>query len=95
MKSIKQILEEKGINRNYRNSFEHQAYGNALAEELGDLKHRALYIKYAKTVDRRLLEIAREFIRGVEKLKSGSKARLFMWKLKTLKDGKIKNKPVN
>lgn len=83
MKDIKQILKDKNINRDYRRSHEFQAYGNRLAEELGDTRHRALFIKLAKTEDRVLLEKAREFVLAQENVTT--KGRLFMWKLKELK----------
>ncbi len=87
MKSIKEILTEKARNnpKARYNRHEYQAYGNMLAEELKDEEHRSLYIKFAKTVNRGLLDAARDFIKGTGKLKSGSKARLFMWKLKELR----------
>ncbi len=87
MKSIKEILIEKAkTNPKARyNRHEYQAYGNMLAEELKDEDHRSLYIKFAKTINRGLLDAARDFIKNTGKLKSGSKARLFMWKLKDLR----------
>lgn len=72
-------------------SREFQKYGYDLAVELGDLKNKSLYIKLAKENPRRLLEEARNFVKDAYKVKS--KARLFMWKLKQLKDQKkIKKK---
>jgi len=62
-----------------------------LAEELNDTLHRSLYIKFAKTIDRKVLENAREFVKSAGKLKRGSKARFFMWKLKELKETKSSN----
>lgn len=68
-------LEDKGgyITR------ESQDYWYRLAMELNDEKHKALYIKLAKTVDRKLLEKALSFVKD-----SGARspAKLFMWKLK-------------
>jgi hypothetical protein len=83
MKKIDEILKSKGLKRDTRNTYEFQAYGNRLAEELGDMKHRALYIKLAKTVDRNLLEKAREHCLVSER--AVTKGRLFMWKLDQLK----------
>ncbi len=65
-----------------RNSYEYQAYGNRLAEEFGDLKHRALYIKLAKFENRVLLEKAREAAIASDVLNKG---KIFMWKLTELK----------
>lgn len=65
-------------------SREFQKYGYDLAEELGDLKHKALYIKLAKEEKRSFLEVARNFVKDAYSVKS--KARLFMWKLQQLKE---------
>lgn len=86
IKPISDILDKKGIKRDYRRSHEFQAYWNRLADEFNDHKHRALYIKLAKTEDRNLLELAREHVLGSPKAKT--KGRLFMWKLNELKKSK-------
>ena len=65
-------------------SREFQDYGYRLALELDDEKHKSLYIKLAKEEDRSLLEQARLFVKDAYKPKS--KARLFMWKLKQLRE---------
>ena len=83
MKAISDIINSKKMSRDYRCSHEFQAYGNKLAEDLGDKKHRALYIKLAKTEDRNLLEEARESV--LSSKKATTKGRLFMWKLGQLK----------
>ncbi len=69
-------LEDKYISREF------QAYGIYLAEELGDYKHRSLYIKLAKTVPRAILEKALSFVKDAN---AKSKPRLFMWKMKELR----------
>jgi len=84
MKRIDEILRLKGLKKDTRNTYEFQAYGNRLAEELRDMKHRALYIKLAKTVDRDLLEKAREHCLSSER--AVTKGKLFMWKLTQLKN---------
>lgn len=71
-------LEDKYISREF------QAYGIYLAEELGDYKHKALYIRLAKTVPRAILEKALSFVKDAN---AKSKGRLFMWKMKKLKNG--------
>ncbi|MBI4100733.1 hypothetical protein HY439_03280 [Candidatus Microgenomates bacterium] len=82
MQSVKQILnkfnplEDKYISREF------QKYGYDLAEELGDMKHKALYIKLAKSSPRILLESARNFVKDAN---AKSRGRLFMWKLGQLK----------
>ncbi|MBW6441558.1 hypothetical protein K0B04_01440 [Patescibacteria group bacterium] len=83
MKKISDIMQGKKFSRDYRCSHEFQAYGNRLAEELGDKKHRTLYIKLAKTEDRSLLEEARISVTSSKKAKT--KGRLFMWKVGQLK----------
>ena len=88
VKSVADILKKRELKGDHRNKHEHQAYGNRLADELGDQKHRALYIKLAKNEDRNLLETAREFVLGAHNAKT--KGRLFMWKLSELKKEKEK-----
>lgn len=66
-------------------SQEFQDYGYRLASELNDLKHKSLYIKLAKTEQRSLLEKARSFVIDSN---ARSKSRLFMWKLKQLRQEK-------
>lgn len=70
-------------------SREFQKYAYNLAEELGDLEHKSLYMKLAKETPRIFLERARSFVKDAQNARS--KGRLFMWKLKQLKDeSKIK-----
>ena len=71
-------LEEKYISREF------QSYGIYLSEELGDYKHKSLYIRLAKTVPRIFLEKALSFVKDAN---ANSKPRLFMWKIKKLKSG--------
>ncbi|MCA9369770.1 hypothetical protein KC686_01290, partial [Candidatus Woesebacteria bacterium] len=65
---------------------EFQDYGYRLAIDLGDMKHKALYIKMAKEVDRTILDAALRFVSDATHAKS--KAKLFMWKVKQLKNEK-------
>jgi len=92
VKNISELIKNRKIVRDYRNSHEYQAYGNKLAEDLGDIKHRALYIKLAKNEDRNLMEIARIYVTSRENITT--RGRLFMWKLKQLKDERL-NKQKN
>ena len=71
-------IEDKYISREF------QAYGIFLAETLGDYKHRGIYIRLAKTIPRAILEKALSFVKDS---KARNKARLFMWKMKQLKNG--------
>jgi len=54
-----------------------------LAEELGDLAHKSLYMKLAKETPRGLMETARSFVKDAQNARS--KGRLYMWKLQQLK----------
>lgn len=85
MQPIKQILknfkpvEDKYISREF------QSFGIHLAEELDDYKHKALYIRLAKTVHRSILERALSFVSDSNARNKGA---LFMWKVKELKKAK-------
>jgi hypothetical protein len=68
-------IEDKYISREF------QSYGYYLAEQLNDLKHKALYIKLAKTVHRSLLDKALSYVKDANVRRMGA---LFMWKLKEL-----------
>src|SRR3989337_2466261 len=82
MQSVKSILQRFDPLRDKYISREFQKYGYDLAEELGDLQHKTLYIKLAKEVPRVFLEGALNFIKDAGHVKS--KPRLFMWKLKEM-----------
>lgn len=74
--------EDKFISREF------QSYGIYLAEQLNDYKHKALYIKLAKTTHRSLLEKALSYTKDAKVEKKGA---LFMWKLKKLNEDAKKN----
>jgi hypothetical protein len=61
---------------------EFQDYGYRLAVALNDLKHKSLYIKMAKQIERGVLEKALSFVKDAQ---AQSKAKLFMWKVKELR----------
>ena len=65
-------------------SYEFQKYGYELAKQLGDLKNKSLYFKLAKDTPRGFLEAARNFVKDANNVKSPAK--LFMWKLKQLRE---------
>lgn len=73
-------------------SREFQKYAYDLAEELGDMTHKSLYMKLAKETPRILLERARSFVKDAENARS--KGRLFMWKLKQLKNEHVLSEPL-
>ncbi len=83
MDQISDILKNFNPTRDKYISREFQNYGIYLSEELNDYKHKALYIKLAKTVDRALLEKALRYCKDAKVDRLGA---LFMWRLKQLKD---------
>jgi len=86
---IGDVLKGFKINEDKYISHEFQKYGYELAKDLGDLKNKSLYIKFAKETPRGLLEGAKNFVKDAANVKS--KPRLFMWKLQQLKkESKIK-----
>jgi hypothetical protein len=88
MKSVGDVLAKFDWDKKKYISREFQDYGYRLAEALGDLRHKALYIKLAKEVPRGTLEEALNFVKGAYQVKS--RAKLFMWKLKELRKEKGK-----
>lgn len=85
MASVGSILDKYKIeDRDKYVSREFQKYAYDLAVELGDLPHKSLYMKLAKETPRILLEKARSFVKDATNAKS--KGKLFMWKLKQLKE---------
>jgi len=91
--SIGDVLKKFKADEDKYISHEFQKYGYDLAEELGDLKNRSLYIKLAKETSRGYLEAARNFVKDANNVKS--KPKLFMWKLNLLKNQKLTNIPMN
>jgi len=83
MQKISTVLKDFKLKDDKYISREFQQYGYELAEELGDMKHKALYIKLAKENSRGHLEAARSFVKDANNVQS--KGRLFMWKLKELR----------
>ncbi len=81
--AIGDVLDNYDVEEDKYISREFQKYGYDLAKELGDLKHKALYIKLAKETPRGFLEAARNFVKDAQRVRS--KPRLFMWKLSKLK----------
>lgn len=80
--SLGDILEKFNPLKDKYISREFQKYGYDLAMELNDPEHKALYIKMAKEVPRPILEKARYFVKDA---KARSKGKLFMWKVRELK----------
>jgi len=88
--SVKNLLNKYNWNEKKYISREFQDYGYRLAIELDDEKHKALYIKLAKTVDRNILEEARVNVKHANNVRN--KGKLFMWKVKELKTQSAKLK---
>ena len=82
--SIKDILKKFNPLEDKYISREFQAYGIFLAETLGDYKHKALYIRLAKTIPRAILEKALSFVKDSH---ARNRAKLFMWKMRELRKG--------
>lgn len=82
MKSIKDIIKKKKFDKQTNVSKEYQSYGVWLAEKLNDTEHKSLYIKLAKELPRAVLQKAYSF--AIDYPEAGSKAKIFMWKLKEL-----------
>ncbi len=83
MKQLSSILKDFNPAKDKYISREFQKFGVYLADELNDYKHKALYIKLAKTTNRALLEKALSYVKDARVDRPGA---LFMWKLKQLKD---------
>ena len=83
MDQISDILKKFNPTQDKYISREFQNYGIYLSEELNDYKHKALYIKLAKTVNRALLERALRYCKDAKVDRPGA---LFMWRLKQLRD---------
>jgi len=81
MQSVKDVLKEFNPLKDKYVSREYQSFSVYLSEKLHDEKRKSLYIKFAKTIHRPLLEKA---LRFVVDSNARSKAALFMWKLKDL-----------
>jgi hypothetical protein len=74
---------------------EFQSYGLDLAKELGDWKNRSLYIRLAKTTPREILDQARYFIKDQLPNTIKTPYKLFMWKLKQIKNQKVEIKQLH
>lgn len=87
---VKKIISKFDPREDRYISREFQKYAYDLAEELGDLDHKSLYMRLAKITPRHLLEQARYFVKDAGNVRSP--ARLYMWKLAQLrKEWKLKS----
>ena len=84
MKTLGSVMSDfKLDNSDKYLSREFQRFGIHLAESLGDSGHKSLYIKLAKDYPRTILDEALSFVVDSS---ARSKPKLFMWKLKQLRD---------
>ena len=83
MDSIKTVLKNFNPQTDKYVSREFQTFALRLAEDLDDYKHKAIYMRLAKTVHRSLLEKALSFAIDSHAKNKGA---LFMWKLKELRN---------
>ncbi len=90
---IGDLFTEYTVTKNKYISQEFQDFGYQLAVKLNDLKHKSLYMKMAKEVDRSILERALSFVSDAASAKS--KAKLFMWKVSQLKTESKNKKTAN
>lgn len=96
LKKVKKLLKDKQeelFDRSKYVSKEFQDYGYRLAVKLNDLKHKSLYIKLAKEEKRAFLDNALSFT--LDYPNARDKAKIFMWKLKELKEEYKKKKDKN
>lgn len=70
-------------------SQEFQDFAYKLALELEDSKNVPMYMKIAKNTDRAILEQALSFVTDAKNVKN--KARLFLWKMKEIKNSAKQN----
>lgn len=82
MQKISSVLTKFDPVKDKYVSREFQSFAMYLTEELDDYKHKALYMKLAKTIHRSILEKALSY---VSDSKAKNKGALFMWRLKQLK----------
>ena len=88
-KAVGQLLAGFDWDKKKYISREFQDYGYRLSEDMDDVKHASLYIKLAKDMQRAYLEMARNFVKDANNVRS--KPRLFMWKLKEIRKEKEKH----
>lgn len=88
MKKLRTILQNYNLDTSDKFlSREFQKYGIYLAEQLGDMVHKALYIKMARDYPRGALADALSFVLDARAKRPGA---LFMWKVKELLAKKAK-----
>lgn len=84
--SLFDLLKNYDFDKKKYISQEWQDYAYRLAMFLDDLAHKSLYMRLAKNTPRAELETAKNFVTDTYQVKN--KAKLFMWKLKEIKNNK-------
>lgn len=90
-----QSLEETLVNLEIGGKHIHQEfqdYGVRLAQQLNDPAHVSLYIKIARDENRGLVQDALTFVLDSH---ARSKGKLFMWKLKQLRDEQVNKSQIS
>ena len=82
-KQIGELLSKWSLDKKKYISKEWQDYAYRLAIFLGDKKRVSLYMRLAKNTPRAWMEEAKNFVTDAYQVKS--KPRLFMWKLKEIR----------
>ncbi len=88
-KKLVNVLDkfEMGEEKQKRISREFQDYAYRLAVALDDTAHTAIYMRMAKNTPREVLEKAKSFVIDSS---ARSKAKMFMWKVRQIKE-ELKN----
>lgn len=87
--NVTEILDRYELDetKQKRISREFQDYAYRLAVDLDDVAHTAIYMRIVKNNPREVIERAKSFVLDAN---ARSKGKMFMWKLKQLKD-ELKN----
>lgn len=86
LEAVQKIFEKKDWTKGKYSKHEFQVYGYYLAQQLGDERHASLYIKLAKNTPRGLLQESLTFVKAAN---AKQPPRLFMWKLKQLRNDQV------
>jgi len=86
------LLDQQQIDKKRKPKNEFQAYAYRLANDLRDLDNLQIYMRLAKNVERSLMERAYSFVSDST---SKEKGKLFLWKLKLLRQEIEKRKNIN
>ncbi|OGD55485.1 hypothetical protein A3E73_02990 [Candidatus Beckwithbacteria bacterium RIFCSPHIGHO2_12_FULL_47_17] len=80
------MLSKYDLDKKKYISQEWQDYAYRLAIALDDLQHKSLYMRLSKNTPRAQLEETKNWVKDASNVKN--KARLFMWKLKEIRQRK-------